>query len=171
MFKMRRAFSSRKTAAVLAAFFFSVLFSGCAHSQDAPQQLPLDPQPLEIVTPAGIKTYLIEVADDNSERGIGLMNRKSMPEGQGMLFDFQTARLVQMWMKNTYVPLDILFIGENGRIESIAANTVPQSLDIIGSKYEVRFALELVAGTAMRAGIKPGDQVRHRVINAVSRAK
>jgi uncharacterized protein len=168
---MRWAFSSRKTAAVLAAFFFSLLISGCAHSQDAAQQLPLDPQALEIATSAGIKTYLVEIADDNSERGIGLMNRKSMPDGQGMLFDFQTTRLVQMWMKNTFVPLDILFIGENGRVESIAENTVPQSLDIIGSRDEVLFALELAAGTAKRDGIKPGDQVRHRVVDEVSRAK
>jgi uncharacterized protein len=168
---MRWAFSSRKTAAVLAAFFFSLLISGCAHSQDAAQQLPLDPQALEIATSAGIKTYLVEIADDSSERGIGLMNRKSMPDGQGMLFDFQTTRLVQMWMKNTFVPLDILFIGENGRVESIAENTVPQSLDIIGSRDEVLFALELAAGTAKRDGIKPGDQVRHRVVDAVSRAK
>jgi uncharacterized protein len=167
---MRWAFSSRKTAAVLAAFFVSVIVSGCSHAQEA-QQLPLDPQPLEIVVSAGVKTYLIEIADDNSERGIGLMNRKSIPEGQGMLFDFQTTRLVQMWMKNTYVPLDILFIEENGRIESISENTVPKSLDIIGSRDEVRFALELVAGTAKRDGIKPGDQARHRVIDAVSRAK
>ncbi len=168
---MRWAFSSRKTAAVLAAFFFSILVSSGAHSQDTAQQLPIDPQPLEIVTSAGIKTYLIEIADDNGERGIGLMNRKTMPAGQGMLFDFQTTRMVQMWMKNTYVPLDILFIGENGRIESIAENTVPQSLDIVGSKDEVRFALELVAGTANREGIRPGDPVRHRVIGAVSKAK
>jgi uncharacterized protein len=167
---MRWAFSSRKIAAVLAAFFVSVFLTGCTHAEDI-QQLPLDPQPLEIVTSAGAKTYLIEIADDNNERGIGLMNRKSMPDGQGMLFDFQTTRLVQMWMKNTFVPLDILFIEEDGRIESIAENTVPQSLDIIGSKDEVRFALELVAGTAKREGIKPGDQVRHRVIDAVSNPK
>jgi uncharacterized protein len=167
---MRWAFSSRKIAAVLAAFFISASLTGCTHAQDI-QQLPLDPQPLEIVTSAGVKSYLIELADDNNERGIGLMNRKSMPDGQGMLFDFQTTRLVQMWMKNTFVPLDILFIEEDGRIESIAENTVPQSLDIIGSKDEVRFALELVAGTAKREGIKPGDQVRHRVIDAVSKPK
>jgi uncharacterized protein len=167
---MRWAFSSRKIAAVLAAFFVSVFLSSCSHAQDI-QQLPLDPQPLEIVTSAGAKTYLIEIADDNNERGIGLMNRKSMPEGQGMLFDFQTTRLVQMWMKNTFVPLDILFIEESGRIESIAENTVPQSLDIVGSTDEVRFALELVAGTAKRDGIKPGDLVRHRVIDAVSAPK
>jgi uncharacterized protein len=167
---MRWAFSSRKIAAVLAAFFVSLFLTGCSHAQDI-QQLPLDPQPLEIVTSAGVKTYLIEIADDNNERGIGLMNRKSLPDGQGMLFDFQTTRLVQMWMKNTFVPLDILFIEENGRIESIAENTVPQTLDIVGSKDEVRFALELVAGTAKRDGIEPGDLVRHRVIEAVSKAQ
>jgi uncharacterized protein len=64
-----------------------------------------------------------------------------------------------------------LFIEESGRIESIAENTVPQSLDIVGSTDEVRFALELVAGTAKRDGIKPGDLVRHRVIDAVSAPK
>jgi uncharacterized protein len=167
---MRWAFSSRKIAAVLAAFFVSVFLSSCSHAQDI-QQLPLDPQPFEIVTSAGAKTYLIEIADDNNERGIGLMNRKTMPDRQGMLFDFQTTRLVQMWMKNTFVPLDILFIEESGRIESIAENTVPQSLDIVGSTDEVRFALELVAGTTKRDGIKPGDLVRHRVIDAVSAPK
>jgi uncharacterized protein len=167
---MRWAFSSRKIAAVLAAFFVSAYLTGCTHAQDI-QQLPLDPQPLEIVTSAGTKSYLIEIADDNNERGIGLMNRKSMPDGQGMLFDFQTTRLVQMWMKNTFVSLDILFIAEDGRVESIAENTVPQSLDIVGSKDEVRFALELVAGTAKREGIKAGDRVRHRIVEAVSKPK
>jgi uncharacterized protein len=167
---MRWAFSSRKIAAVLAAFFVLIMASGCSHAQDA-QQLPLDPQPLEVMTSASTRTYLIEIANDNSERGIGLMNRKSMPDGQGMLFDFQTTRLVQMWMKNTYVPLDILFITEDGRVESIAENTVPLSLDIVGSRDEVRFALELAAGTAKRDGIRLGDQVRHRVIDAVSKAK
>jgi uncharacterized protein len=167
---MRWAFSSRKIAAVLAAFFISAFLTSCTHAENI-QQLPLDPQPLEIMTAAGVKTYLIEIADDNSERGIGLMNRKTVPDGQGMLFDFKTTRLVQMWMKNTFVPLDIVFIEDSGRIESIAENTVPQSLDIIGSKDEVRFALELIAGTAKREGIRPGDMVRHRVIEAVSKSK
>jgi uncharacterized protein len=167
---MRWAFSSRKIAAVLAAFFISAFLTSCTHAENI-QQLPLDPQPLEIMTATGVKTYLIEIADDNSERGIGLMNRKTVPDGQGMLFDFKTTRLVQMWMKNTFVPLDIVFIEDSGRIESIAENTVPQSLDIIGSKDEVRFALELIAGTAKREGIRPGDMVRHRVIEAVSKSK
>jgi uncharacterized protein len=168
---MRRAFSSQKTAAVLAAFFLGIMVGGCAHSQGAAQQLPVDPQPLEITTRAGLKSYLIEIADDNSERSIGLMYRKMVLEGQGMLFDFGTTRLVQMWMRNTPAPLDILFIKEDGHIESIAENTIPLSLDIIGSNDEVRFALELAAGTAKRDSIKPGDMVRHRVVDAVSRAK
>jgi uncharacterized protein len=168
---MRRAFSSQKTAAVLAAFFFGIMVSGCAHSQNAAQQLPLDPQPLVIKTAASAKTYRIEIADDNSERAIGLMFRKTVPEGQGMLFDFGTARMVQMWMRNTPAPLDIIFIKEDGHIESIAENTVPLSLDIIGSNDEVRFALELPAGTVKRDGIKPGDMVRHRVLDAISGAK
>ncbi len=88
------------------------------------------------------------------------MFRKSMPSENGMLFDFGEARAVAMWMRNTLIPLDMLFIGSDGRITHIHENAVPHSEAIISSRGPVKFVLELNGGAAKRSGIKPGDMVR-----------
>ena len=166
MLKMRWACSSRRIAALLAAFFV-LATAACALTPDGtPQQLPLDPQPLTVQTQSGGQNILVEIADDGEERAIGLMYRTSVGKNQGMLFDFNLSREVTMWMKNTYAPLDILFIDEKGMIISIAENTEPLSLDMINSQGDARFALELAAGSARSRQIKVGDRVRHRIINA-----
>ena len=123
--------------------------------------LTVDPQPLMIESASGRRAYAIEIADDASERAIGMMFRKSAPEGRGMLFDFGQNRLVTMWMRNTFVPLDILFIDQEMRIVKISAKAEPQSLAIIGSGEPVRFVLELAAGAALRDGLRCGDIVQH----------
>lgn len=169
---MRWASSSRKTAATLAAFFFWLNLIGQAFAvPEGGQKLPLDPQPLAITTAGGELTFMVEVADDDRERSVGLMFRPQFPIGQGMLFDFRFARQVTMWMKNTLVPLDIIFINDAGTVTHIKENAGPLSLSLISSGGEVRFALELAAGSVKLGGIALGDVVRHRVIDAAARGK
>jgi uncharacterized membrane protein (UPF0127 family) len=118
-------------------------------------------QPLEIVTKAGVQTFTVEMAKTEKERETGLMYRKELADGRGMLFDFSPEQQVSMWMKNTFLSLDMIFIGANGRIVRIAENTEPQSLKIISSGGPAKGVLEVIAGTAKKYGIAPGDQVVH----------
>ncbi|OLP55473.1 hypothetical protein BJF92_21880 [Rhizobium rhizosphaerae] len=103
--------------------------------------------------------FTVELALDEDQRAQGLMFRRAMAPEHGMLFDFGEVRRVMMWMKNTTLPLDMLFIGRNGRVETIRENAVPQSEAIIDSGKPVAFVLELNAGTVSRLGLKPGDRV------------
>ncbi len=105
-------------------------------------------------------TFVVEVAATPEERGRGLMFREHLAPLHGMLFDFGTVRPVMMWMKNTKIPLDMLFIDRTGRIAHIAANTVPMSEAIIPSEGPVRAVLEIGGGESARLGIKEGDKVQ-----------
>src|SRR5262249_23276885 len=116
---------------------------------------------LEIATKSGVRTFAVELAVTDEERAKGLMFRKEVPEGYGMLFDFKQDQQVSMWMKNTFVSLDMIFIKNDGRIARIADNTKVQSEDIIPSGQPVRAVLEVVAGTAKKYGIAPGDKVAY----------
>lgn len=118
-----------------------------------------DMQTLEIVTKFGVKVFNVEIARTTEERERGLMFRKDLPDGQGMLFDFSPQQDVSMWMKNTYVSLDMIFIRADGRILRIAENTKPLSERIISSGGPVRAVLEVVAGTSRKDGIAAGDRV------------
>ena len=91
------------------------------------------------------------------------MFRQEMPVNVGMLFDFKRDSKVSMWMVNTYIPLDMLFIKKDGSIASIVEHTKPLSTSKIRSKQRIRAVLEVNAGTASRLGIKPGDRVRHSI--------
>ena len=93
----------------------------------------------------------------------GLMYRRSLPFGQGMLFDFGSEQRITMWMKNTYLPLDMIFIGVDGRISRIAANTKPLSTSL-SSGGRARYVLEVNAGAARKLGITVGDRVSHPAI-------
>ncbi|KAA0073307.1 DUF192 domain-containing protein [Tardiphaga sp. P9-11] len=118
-------------------------------------------QPLEIVAKSGVRMFSVEIAKTDEERATGLMYRKELADGRGMLFDFTPEQQVSMWMKNTFVSLDMIFITGDGRVLRIAENTEPQSLKIISSGGPARAVLEVVAGTAKKYGIAPGDQVVH----------
>jgi uncharacterized protein len=120
-----------------------------------------DLQQLEIVTKNGVHTFAVEFADTDAERARGLMFRRELPEGQGMLFDFERDQEVAMWMENTYIPLDMLFIRADGTILRIAENTQPLSRRTISSSGRVRAVLEVIGGTARKFGIAPGDRVVH----------
>jgi uncharacterized protein len=114
---------------------------------------------IEIVSASGVHAFTVELATTDAEREKGLMFRKELPEGQGMLFDFQRDQPVAFWMHNTLISLDMLFIRSDGRIMRIAENAKTESDDLIPSGVPVRGVLEVIAGTARAMGIKPGDRV------------
>lgn len=116
---------------------------------------------LEIVGKSGVQVFAVEVMRTPDERAKGLMYRRELPEGRGMLFDFSPEQNVSMWMKNTYISLDMIFIRADGRILRIAENTTPESEAIIPAGGPVRGVLEVIAGTAKKYGIAPGDKVAH----------
>ena len=120
-------------------------------------------QTLEIATKTGVHVFAVEIADNDAERAKGLMYRKELPEGQGMLFDFHREQEVSFWMQNTYIPLDMIFIRGDGRILRVAENAEPQSERLVPSNGPVRGVLEVIAGTARKLGIAPGDRVAHPI--------
>ncbi len=122
-------------------------------------------EPLEIVTKNGVQVFSVEMATTEQEKETGLMYRKELADGKGMLFDFSPPQEISMWMKNTYVSLDMIFIRADGRILRIAENTEPLSTRIIPSQGLAKGVLEVVAGTAKKYGIQPGDRVGHPLFN------
>jgi uncharacterized protein len=116
---------------------------------------------LEVVSKTGVHVFSIELAVSDEDRARGLMFRRELPDGQGMLFDFGRDQDVAMWMKNTLIPLDMMFITADGRIRRIAENTEPMSTRIIPSGGPVRAVLEVIGGTAKKYGIAAGDRVAH----------
>lgn len=125
-----------------------------------------DLTPLTAITSKGEHVFQVEVADTNETRAKGLMFRTEMPKDVGMLFDFKSEQPVFFWMKNTYLPLDMIFIRSNGTIARIEANTVPLSERTVPSGSPVRYVLELNAGRAAEIGLKAGDRIRHAIIAA-----
>jgi uncharacterized membrane protein (UPF0127 family) len=127
----------------------------------APAALAQSFEPLVVLTAKGPQRFEVEVAREDADRSRGLMFRRSLAPERGMLFDFAQLAPVSMWMKNTYVSLDMLFIRPDGTIARVAENTEPLSTRTIDSGEPVLAVLEVVAGTAKRLGIKRGDRVEH----------
>ena len=127
---------------------------------------PAGKQTLEIASKSGVHVFSVEIADNDAERARGLMYRKELPEGQGMLFDFHREQEVSFWMQNTYIPLDMVFIRADGRILRIAENTEPLSTKLIPSGGPVRAVLEVIGGTTRKLGIAPGDHVASPIFTA-----
>jgi uncharacterized protein len=123
-------------------------------------------QTLEIASKTGVHAFQVEMAVTPEEKERGLMFRRELPEGHGMLFDFQFDQNVAFWMKNTYIPLDMLFIRADGRILRIAENTEPLSERNIPSGGPVRAVLEVIGGTAKKLGIAAGDRVGGSIFQA-----
>ena len=159
-----------KSLGRIVLFLSLFMAAGC----DAPGELDAETnsprtthlENLTIVSADGVShSFRVELADTDEERARGLMFRRSMAPDAGMLFDFGRQSSVSMWMKNTYLPLDMLFIGSDGVIVTIAENTEPHSLKSIPSGVPVMAVLELNAGTASRLEIKTGDRVDHPLFN------
>ena len=147
---------------ILALFLFAFLnlLPAAAWAEDAALSKV---EPLSIATETDASLFTVEIADTDELRERGLMFRQRIPEDRGMLFDFGEPRGVAMWMKNTYISLDMLFIRADGSIAYIAENTLPKSLDTIGVNEPIKAVLEIAGGAAKRRGIRAGDIVYHRI--------
>lgn len=118
-------------------------------------------EPLSIETRTGTQGFLVEVARTREEQARGLMYRKSMAADHGMLFTLKQPRQVSFWMKNTYIPLDLLFVDSQGTILQIEANAEPETLTSRRSEAPVSAVLEINGGLSQQLGISPGQTVRH----------
>jgi uncharacterized membrane protein (UPF0127 family) len=121
----------------------------------------LEKQPLTFATSSGSHAITVEVADTESTRSTGLMYRRSIGADEGMIFIYDREQEITMWMKNTYISLDMIFVKRDGTISHIAANAEPFSENIISSEGPALAVIEMAAGSAARLGLRPGDKVRH----------
>lgn len=116
--------------------------------------------PLTIETAAGVRHgFQVEIADSEPERNQGLMYRQELAPDHGMLFVFARTTRIAMWMKNTPLPLDMLFIAEDGRVVDLHERAVPHSLETIAARRRARYVLEVNGGTVDRLGLAVGDRV------------
>lgn len=140
-----------------------LLFAAGAAAQSS---VTFERSKLVIAGQSGRHDFDVELAVNPDQRAQGLMYRRMMAADSGMLFDFGARpQRASMWMKNTFIPLDMLFIAGDGRIESIVERTVPHSLETVSSRGPVRAVLELNGGTVARLGIAPGDRVEHPIFS------
>lgn len=113
----------------------------------------------------GAARFTVEVADDAQERSLGLMNRETMPTGAGMLFVYPAPQRAGFWMKNTLIPLDMIFADETGTVTKVHENAIPLDETLIDGGAGVKFVLEINGGLAGRMGIAEGTEMRHPSIN------
>ena len=152
-----RGFSPPLKSVILALF----LFVSCLMTSGTYPEEQFATEELTLTTSDNqVHTFLVEIADTEAKRELGLMFRKQMDERRGMLFVFEQKQRVRMWMKNTFLPLDMVFLDQDLQIQSIVENAVPLSETIIDSVNKVDFVLELRAGTVQRLGMKTGDKGR-----------
>ncbi len=153
--------SPNLNAPIIKRLAFAVLLVAVAAGlvASSPTARSAEQQILEIASKTGVHVFSVELAVTDEERARGLMHRRSVPESYGMLFDFKRDQEITMWMRNTYVSLDMIFIQSDGRIRRIAENTETESDKIIPSGGQVRAVLEVAAGTARKLGIEAGDRV------------
>ena len=121
---------------------------------------------IELETASGVKVVQAEIARTPDQQAKGLMFRTTLADDRGMLFPHNPPREVTMWMRNTYISLDMVFIRADGVVHRIAARTDPLSEKVISSQGDVAAVLELAGGAAERLGLKPGDKVRHSFFTA-----
>jgi uncharacterized protein len=158
---LSRAASS---AALLIAFSMALLIPAAP-----PADATMRREPVTLVTATGEHVIDAEIAETAEQKARGLMFRTSMPEQAGMLFPFGGPQEVTMWMRNTYVSLDMVFIRADGLVHRIESRTEPLSERIIASGGPVTAVLELAGGVAERLHLKPGDRVRHPHFGAAPR--
>lgn len=168
-----RPHSSRRAFVGLGAVvaLISLIWAGGADAQRLRSLEPLNPakaqtlpaSPLVIQSAEALHPFTVELAESESQRAIGLMHRNFLASDRGMLFDFYVEQPEQFWMRNTFIPLDMLFIRATGEIVFIAEETIPHSDKPVGPTRPVRAVLEVPGGTAKRLGIKAGDTVRHEI--------
>lgn len=146
---------------MLRAIGLSFLLTGSAFAE-----APCAPDRLDLRWDGGRESFAVEVADDTQERAQGLMFRTELNPAAGMLFVYDAPRRVSFWMKNTLIPLDMVFADATGTVTRVHAGAVPGDLTPIDGGEGVQFVLEINAGLAERLGIGPGTLLRHPAIPA-----
>jgi uncharacterized membrane protein (UPF0127 family) len=159
---------------VLAAFIaLGVGLSACGqNAQPQAQQQAQPARPTETLTieSGGARhVFRIEVAVTPEQKATGLMFRRELAADAGMLFTYDMPQIIQMWMRNTHIPLDMVFIAADGRVINIAERTIPETLTIIPSAAPAVGVLEVAGGTAARLRIRPGDSVLHPYFGTAAR--
>ena len=155
---------TRHAMRILASVLFSLLFlAGPSQASEEVVRLPVEQ--VIVITDRGDIAFATEIATTDETRSRGLMFRRSMGGREAMLFHWPTPRVVSMWMRNTYLSLDMLFVAADGLVVHVQADTVPQSLDVLSAGRDVTAVMELVAGTAAKLGIRPGSRLKHRFFN------
>ena len=150
-----------RTAFAALALAIIALVPAVSHAQGQPASAAAGLEALTIVSAGKRHTFHVEVMRTPDQRARGLMHRNYMPADRGMLFDFGASEPVAMWMQNTYISLDMLFIRADGTIARIAERTEPLSTRTIPSGEPVLSVLEINGGASRELGIKPGDKVEH----------
>lgn len=147
----------------ITAFWLAVVMTAWSLTVDPARGLErFETGKLVVATSDGARhAFTVELARTPAQRAQGLMYRRALARDRGMLFIYPRVQDIAMWMKNTYIPLDMLFIAPDGRIVKIVERTVPHSLRTIGSGQPVKAVLELAGGSSERLGIAPGDRVLH----------
>ena len=145
-----------------------IVFAGISVAVElaGPSVAKMANETLVLVTSGGDREIALEVAETPEDMALGLMFRTELADGRGMLFPSPAPREASMWMRNTYISLDMVFIRADGVVHRIEAMTEPLSETIIASRGEVLAVLELAGGAAGRLGLKPGDRVRHRLFES-----
>ena len=138
-----------------------VFAGGAAAAQNA--EIKFKRSSLVVETGGREIKFEVDLALNDVERARGLMFRDKLGPYEGMLFDFYQEAPVSFWMKNTLIPLDMVFIAADGTVKHVHANAVPLSTDTIPSQFPVRAVLEINGGSAKLLGIKPGDKVKHPI--------
>ncbi len=134
--------------------------------QVAQAQMACATDRVDLRLPSGIQSFAVELADSPDERALGLMNRAEMPPEAGMLFVYESPRRAQFWMKNTLIPLDMIFADATGRVTHVHSNAIPGDLTPIDGGEGVVYVLEINGGLAGKLGIVPGADLRHPAIPA-----
>ena len=150
-------------ALLLAAALSCSGLAACKGSEPKAETLISALEPLTVTTASGPVKFQVEIADNETERQNGLMWRENLGPDRGMLFDFKEEAQRSFWMKNTLIPLDIIYIAADGTVVSIAQLTTPKSEAPIPSHGAALGVLEIAGGRAGELGIKPGDKVSHRI--------
>lgn len=144
--------------------FAILLLVAAAYSAPAAAEIRFERSEITVATAKGPVRFDVELATDDRQRAQGLQHRKAMAADAGMLFLFPAPQIIDMWMKNTHLSLDMIFIRGDGHVVAIAQETKPFSLDIVSSGVPAYAVLEVLAGTARRLGIAPGDRVIHPLL-------
>ena len=151
----------------LLAALLLIAAAGCAGAATSDPRNPQGPtEALDVVSHDGkVHHFKVEVVDNDQSRELGLMFRTSLAPDAGMLFDFKTPQEVAFWMKNTFIPLDIVFIDAHGHILNIARQAKPMDEANLPSDGPTLGVLEIAGGRAAQLDIEPGDLVRHRIFH------